>query len=299
MRNRRPLSPLITGVTLVGSIWLFAGAHASGPLYKWTDTNGVVQYSDQPHEGAQALSIGSAPQIKIMSAAYGANVNPASSKDNATRFFRQKCDGRSECTTGFDVSSVTAHGDPYFGHDKTLDIVYACIMTSGTSGPTTTVHIGERAEHRAPQVLSCASTSQPPDSNAGGEKMGGADNGIAGHADDSPYARSLRQMRKSVGVFTELEHCRFQINRMTLNAGSLKAFTSLTHVSTAGVAQPMQIRAACTADVRCMQYTRADGSVSNENQLMFETSDDGVAANRAFLHLIRLCGGSTPSLSSP
>jgi hypothetical protein len=295
LRNPQSLPAFAPGAVLIAAIFLFMGAHASGPMYKWTDANGVVQYSDQPHEGAQALSVSVHPQIRILSAAYGANIDLAGSRDNATQYFRLKCDGHPDCSTRFEVASVTAHGDPYFGHDKTLDIVYACVMASGTTGPAVTVHIGERAERLAPQALSCISTGQSPASNAGDKKMGSADSGTAGTADDSPYGRNLRQVRKSiVGTFTELQHCRFEVGRQTLNAGSLKVFTTLTNVSIAGVPQPTEIRAACTGDVRCMQYTRPDGSVSNENQLKFETSDDGIAANRAFSHLIRLCGGSLP-----
>lgn len=291
MRKTLFTSASAQGFILLAALLPFAAAHATGSLYKWTDANGVVQYSDQPHEGAQTLSLNSRPQIRILTATYGANVDPAGSRDNATGFFRQKCDGHADCTTGFDVASVTAHGDPYFGHDKTLDVVYACVMASGIAGPAITVHIGERAERRAPQQLTCTSNGQPPQSDASGEKVGSTDN--------SPYGRSVRQLRKSVGAFTELEHCRFQMGRMTLYAGSLKSSTIMTNVSIAGVAQPTEVRAACTGDVRCMQYTRPDGTVSNENQLMFETTDDGVAANRAFAHLIRLCGGSSGIQASP
>jgi len=33
----------------------------AGPVYKWVDENGVVHYSDQPHENAQKIQVG-APQ---------------------------------------------------------------------------------------------------------------------------------------------------------------------------------------------------------------------------------------------
>jgi hypothetical protein len=38
---------LFTLMLLVGPMAL------AGPIYKWVDENGVIHYSDQPHENAQ------------------------------------------------------------------------------------------------------------------------------------------------------------------------------------------------------------------------------------------------------
>ncbi len=46
---------LFTLMLLVGPMAL------AGPIYKWVDENGVIHYSDQPHENAQQIHLG-APQ---------------------------------------------------------------------------------------------------------------------------------------------------------------------------------------------------------------------------------------------
>ncbi|HTT42835.1 MAG TPA: DUF4124 domain-containing protein [Steroidobacteraceae bacterium] len=49
---------------LFALICLGAAAALAGPVYKWTDENGVVHYSDQPHPDAQKVQLAPAQTYK-------------------------------------------------------------------------------------------------------------------------------------------------------------------------------------------------------------------------------------------
>lgn len=49
----------------MGTLLLLAWAGASGQVYRWVDEDGVVHYSDQPHEGAEEIELEPAPAISM------------------------------------------------------------------------------------------------------------------------------------------------------------------------------------------------------------------------------------------
>ena len=62
-RPRIVAAALGSALLLLGSVLLPCTSHAT-TLYKWTDENGVVHYSDQPHQGAEKIQVAKAQSYK-------------------------------------------------------------------------------------------------------------------------------------------------------------------------------------------------------------------------------------------
>jgi hypothetical protein len=58
----------LIGCATLLTVALFIGGAQAAPVYKWTDENGMVHYSDQPHEGAQSVPIIRSPRISTVPA---------------------------------------------------------------------------------------------------------------------------------------------------------------------------------------------------------------------------------------
>lgn len=65
-----------TRPTLLVLLLLASLATVAGPVYKWTDADGVVHYSDQPHPGAEKVDIGTVQSLN-MPVPKGAPARPA------------------------------------------------------------------------------------------------------------------------------------------------------------------------------------------------------------------------------
>ena len=59
-------------------LWVACAAAFSATVYRWVDENGVTHYSDQPHEGAEKVTV-SAPQT------YSAPRQASPSNNSASR----------------------------------------------------------------------------------------------------------------------------------------------------------------------------------------------------------------------
>ena len=59
VRSRRFGRAIGSALLLLAGAWA-AVVPASTTLYKWTDENGVVHYSDQPHQGAEKIQVAKA-----------------------------------------------------------------------------------------------------------------------------------------------------------------------------------------------------------------------------------------------
>ena len=58
---------------------------AGATVYKWTDEDGVVHYSDQPHANAEKLSVKSAQTFKEAGMSYGGGYDAAPANPSSTR----------------------------------------------------------------------------------------------------------------------------------------------------------------------------------------------------------------------
>lgn len=125
----------------------------AGPIYKWVDENGVVHYSDQPHENAQKIQLG-APQT-YKATQYAASGEPAS----AAQQLSYKCAVASptdqQTFANINTVGVRAQVDPPPGEDMQIFVMLDGAMVTGqpTSGGQFTLNNVDRGEHNLAIVI--------------------------------------------------------------------------------------------------------------------------------------------------
>ncbi|HEV3179002.1 MAG TPA: DUF4124 domain-containing protein [Steroidobacteraceae bacterium] len=65
-------------------MWIGCSLALAGTVYKWTDENGVVHYSDQPHPNAQKIQVQAAQTYKAPAADTAAASGPGAPTQPAT-----------------------------------------------------------------------------------------------------------------------------------------------------------------------------------------------------------------------
>jgi Domain of unknown function (DUF4124) len=129
--------------TLMLLAWPLAFA---GPVYKWVDESGVVHYSDQPHENAQQIHIGT-PQT------YKATQYPEPAVASAAQQLSYKCAVTSpadqQTFVNVDTIGVGAQVEPPPSEDAQMFVMLDGVMVMGqpTSGAQFTLKNVERGEH--------------------------------------------------------------------------------------------------------------------------------------------------------
>ena len=129
----------------------------AGPLYKWVDEQGVVHYSDKPHEGAIKLKLPAAQTYKAPAQGYVAQ--PPSPKSSAPGYesFIISSPGKDE--TLFNVTGVTVAVSlsPGLRGGDTITISVDGQSKGPGTNLTATFENLDRGEHTATAVLRTAS----------------------------------------------------------------------------------------------------------------------------------------------
>jgi Domain of unknown function (DUF4124) len=138
------------------TLMLLAGPLAlAGPIYKWVDENGVIHYSDQPHENAQQIHLGAPQTYKHTQYAEpdAATAAPAASYKCAVTSPTDQQD-----FPDADTVSVSAQVDPPPPPDDQIFVMLDGRVVSGqpTSGRQFTLNV-ERGEHNVAVVMRDAS----------------------------------------------------------------------------------------------------------------------------------------------
>jgi hypothetical protein len=137
---------LFTLMLLVGPIAL------AGPIYKWVDENGVVHYSDQPHENAQQIHLGAPQTYKHTQYAEpdaAATAAPAASYKCAVTSPTDQ-----QNFANADTVAVSAQVDPPPSADNQIFVLLDGRLVTGQ--PTDTLQFTlnvERGEHTVAVVL--------------------------------------------------------------------------------------------------------------------------------------------------
>jgi Domain of unknown function (DUF4124) len=126
---------------------------SAGPVYKWVDENGVVHYSDQPHENAQKIRVGEPQTYKA-----GQYADPGAG-DSAASQVSYKCAVTSpadqQTFTNTDAVGVGAQVDPALHADTPIFVMLDGRML--TDQPTDALQFTlkglERGEHNLSVVV--------------------------------------------------------------------------------------------------------------------------------------------------
>ncbi|HTD11747.1 MAG TPA: DUF4124 domain-containing protein [Steroidobacteraceae bacterium] len=136
--------------TLMLLAWPLAFA---GPVYKWVDESGVVHYSDQPHENAQLIHLGTPQTYKATNYA-----DPAAAA-GAAQQLSYKCAVTSpadqQTFVNVDTIGVGARVDPPPSEDAQMFVMLDGVMVMGqpTSGAQFTLKNVDRGEHNVSIVM--------------------------------------------------------------------------------------------------------------------------------------------------
>ncbi len=131
---------LFTLMLLVGPLAL------AGPIYKWVDENGVVHYSDQPHQDAQQIHLGAPQTYKPTQYAQPQPEATAAPPVSYTCAVTSPTD--QQAFPDADTVSVSAQVDPRPGPDNPIYVVLdgRVVADQPTSGLQFTLGV-ERGEH--------------------------------------------------------------------------------------------------------------------------------------------------------
>jgi hypothetical protein len=125
----------------------------AGPIYKWVDENGVVHYSDQPHENAQKIQLGAPQTYKATQYAEAPAVVDAAPP------LSYKCAVISptdqQTFTSVTSVAVSAQADPPPGPDAQIFVMLDGRMVAGqpTEGLQFTLPNVDRGEHTVSIVI--------------------------------------------------------------------------------------------------------------------------------------------------
>jgi uncharacterized protein DUF4124 len=136
--------------TLMLLAWPLAFA---GPIYKWVDENGVIHYSDQPHENAQKIQLGAVQTYKATHyaepAAAATAAPPLSYKCAVTSPADQ------QTFPNADTVAVRAQVDPPQSEDAQIFVMLDGRMVTGqpTDGVQFMLNNVDRGEHNVSIVI--------------------------------------------------------------------------------------------------------------------------------------------------
>jgi hypothetical protein len=125
----------------------------AGPIYKWVDENGVIHYSDQPHENAQKIHLGAPQTYKATQYA-----EPAAA-DSVAPPLSYKCAVISptdqQTFNNAATVAVSAQSDPPPSPDAQVFVMLDGRMVAGqpTDGLQFTLKAVERGEHTVAIVI--------------------------------------------------------------------------------------------------------------------------------------------------
>jgi hypothetical protein len=124
----------------------------AGPIYKWVDENGVIHYSDQPHENAQQIHLGTPQTYKPTQYAEpdaAASAAPAGSYKCAVTSPTDQQD-----FPNADTVSVSAQVDPPPSGDNQIFVMLDGRVVTGqpTDSLQFTLNV-ERGEHSVAVVM--------------------------------------------------------------------------------------------------------------------------------------------------
>jgi hypothetical protein len=134
-------------------------AALAATVYKWVDENGVVHYSDQPHENAEKVTI-AAPQTYSAQRGYGASATSAAAKKaNPYTSCTVAQPANDETFQNTDSVSVAAQSSPppYGGDQMVLLLDGAKVPNFPTSGGSVTINPIDRGQHSLQAVVQDAS----------------------------------------------------------------------------------------------------------------------------------------------
>lgn len=125
----------------------------AGPIYKWVDENGVVHYSDQPHENAQQIHLSAPQTYKATHYAEPAAAATAAQQLSYTCAVTSPADQQS--FVNIDTIGVSAQVDPPQAEDAQMFVMLDGVMVSGqpTSGARFTLKNVDRGEHNLSIVM--------------------------------------------------------------------------------------------------------------------------------------------------
>lgn len=124
----------------------------AGPVYKWVDEDGVVHYSDQPHENAQKIQL-SAPQT--YKATHYAEPEAVSAAQQLSYTCAVTSPADQQTFVNVDTIGVSARVDPPPGEDTQIFVMLDGVMVTGqpTSGAQFTLKNVDRGEHNLSIVV--------------------------------------------------------------------------------------------------------------------------------------------------
>lgn len=149
VRPRRPLAAYARASLVLALAWS-AGVFASTTLYKWTDENGVVHYSDQPHAGAEKIQVAKAQTYRAPPPVPHSTPAPAAGTTTTTRYQRVQItspqDGDVLTNTGGQVP-VSVDIEPALGPGHQLWLSLDGQHVDGASGADSTLSGVDRGTH--------------------------------------------------------------------------------------------------------------------------------------------------------
>lgn len=124
----------------------------AGPIYKWVDENGVVHYSDQPHENAQKIQLGAPQTYKATHYAEPAAVETAPPHAYTCAVISPR---DQQTFNNADSVAVSAQADPAPNPDAQIFVMLDGRMVAGqpTDGLQFTLKGVERGEHNVSIVI--------------------------------------------------------------------------------------------------------------------------------------------------
>ena len=125
----------------------------AGPIYKWVDENGVIHYSDQPHENSQKIHLGAPQTYKATQYAESAGSASAAQQLSYKCAVTSPTDQQTFANTT--TVGVSAQVDPPPSADAQMFVMLDGAMVTGqpTSGGQFTLNNVERGEHNLSLVV--------------------------------------------------------------------------------------------------------------------------------------------------
>jgi Domain of unknown function (DUF4124) len=125
----------------------------AGPIYKWVDENGVIHYSDQPHENAQKIHLGAPQTYKATQYAESGGAASAAQQLSYKCAVTSPTDQQTFANTT--TVGVIAQVDPPPGEDAQMFVMLDGVMVTGqpTTGGQFTLNNVDRGEHNLSIVL--------------------------------------------------------------------------------------------------------------------------------------------------
>lgn len=137
-------------LAVLGSCWALA---AQATVYRWVDADGVVHFSDQPHQGATEIQVAE-PQTYSAPKAGPGNLSPAAAnKPKSVNFRYTNCSVSSPASESsvVDVETVgvSVSVDPAPRANDRISLFYDGGTVAGSGGNSTTYQISapERGTH--------------------------------------------------------------------------------------------------------------------------------------------------------